>query len=219
MSKNKILIVEDEKDTRFILERLLTKNNFEAMSVPNGEEALKVLDDYNPQVILADWTMPVMDGIQLCRVVKNDEKYKLVYFIILTARVSLKDRVKGLDVGADDFLVKPVENQELLARIRSGMRIHNLQQELKNIEHDKAVIEMACTIGHKINNPLSSLIMSVKNIEDEFLETDKEKYSEDLSVVYQSIEKIKSLADSLSKLSNPGYIDYTPEQKMINLDE
>lgn len=219
MSKNKILIVEDEKDTRFILDRLLTKNDFEALSVPNGEEALKVINEFEPQVILADWTMPVMDGIQLCKIIKNDENYKLIYFIILTARVSLKDRVKGLDVGADDFLVKPVENQELLARIRSGMRIHNLQQELKNIEHDKAVVEMACTIGHKINNPLSSLIMSVKSIEEELLEKDNEKYTEDFSVVYQSIEKIKTLADSLSNLRNPGYIDYTSEQKMINLDK
>jgi phosphoserine phosphatase RsbU/P len=163
--------------------------------------------------------MPIMDGIELCKIIKNDEKFKLIYFIILTARVALKDRVKGLDVGADDFLVKPVENQELLARIRSGIRIHNLQQELRSVEHDKAVVEMACTIGHKINNPLSSLIMSIKSIEEEIAGIDKSKFTDDFSVVYQSIQKIKSLTDNLSNLQNPGYIDYTPDQKMINLDK
>ncbi len=219
MNKNRVLVVEDEKDTRFILERLLTKNNFETKCVVNGKEALEVINSFSPQVILADWTMPVMDGIQLCKIVKNDEKFKLTYFIILTARVALKDRVKGLDVGADDFLVKPVENQELLARIRSGIRIHNLQQELRNIEHDKAIIEMACTIGHKINNPLSSLIMSVKSLEDELPVKNKKKFTEELSVIYQSFEKIKALAESLSNLRNPDYIEYTPGQKMINLDK
>jgi len=217
MEKNKILVVEDEKDTRFILDKLLTKNNYEVVTSVNGEEALKVLKDFNPQVILADWTMPVMDGIELCKIIKGEEKYKSIYFIILTARASLKDRVTGLDVGADDFLVKPVENQELLARIRSGIRIHNLQNELKNIEHNKAILEMACTIGHKINNPLSSLLISIKNVEDEI--SDKNKFNEDFSVIYQSIEKIKLLVNNLIKLENPDLIDYTSEQKMLNLDK
>lgn len=219
MNKNKILIVEDEKDTRFILERLLTKNNYEVLTSVNGEEALKLLNDFNPQVILADWTMPVMDGIDLCKVVKGEEKYKSIYFIMLTARASLKDRVTGLDVGADDFLIKPVENQELLARIRSGIRIHNLQNELKSIEHNKAILEMACTIGHKINNPLSSLLISIKNIEDEIAEIHQKKFVEDFSIIHQSVEKIKSLVNNLIKLENPNLIDYTSEQKMLNLDK
>ncbi|HSP87899.1 MAG TPA: response regulator [Ignavibacteriaceae bacterium] len=219
MDKNKILIVEDEKDTRFILEKLLTKNNYEVLTSVNGEEALKLLNDFNPQVILADWTMPVMDGIDLCKVVKSEEKYKSIYFIMLTARTSLKDRVTGLDVGADDFLIKPVENQELLARIRSGIRIHNLQNELKSIEHNKAILEMACTIGHKINNPLSSLLISIKNIEDEIAEIHQKNFFEDFSIIHQSIEKIKSLVNNLIKLENPNMIDYTSEQKMLNLDK
>ncbi len=148
---------------------------------------------------------------------KGDETFKLIYFIILTARASLKDRVIGLDVGADDFLVKPVDNQELLARIRSGIRIHNLQNELRNIEHNKAIIEMACTIGHKINNPLSSLLMSVKSLEDELNSIDKEKYSDDFNITYQSIEKIKSLVNDLTHLQNPDLIEYTPDQKMVKL--
>ncbi len=219
MKKNKILVVEDEKDTRFIFEKLLSKNNFTVATAENGEAALKTIKNFEPQVILADWTMPVMDGIELCKIVKNDEKYKLIYFIILTARIALKDRVKGLDVGADDFLVKPVENQELLARIRSGIRIHNLQQELKNIEHNKALVEMACTIGHKINNPLSSLIVSLKSLEEELSDVSKKDFNEDFTLIYQSIEKIKTMTESLSKLESPDLIDYTPGQKMINLDK
>ena len=161
--------------------------------------------------------MPIMDGLELCRIVKSDENFKLIYFIILTARASLKDRVTGLDVGADDFMVKPVQNQEILARIRSGIRIHNLQNELKSIEHDKALIEMAATIGHKINNPLSSLIISFKNIEYELL-TEKKNFEDDLHIINQSIKRIQKLANDLTQIKNPEIIDYTSDSKMIKLD-
>ena len=215
---NKILVVEDEKDTLFILNKLLTKNNFEVFSATNGQEALEVLNKVIPDVIIADWTMPVMDGLELCNTVKKDEKFKLIYFIILTARASLKDRVTGLDIGADDFLVKPVQNQELLARIRSGIRIHNLQNELKSIEHSKALVEMACTIGHKINNPLSSLLMAIKNIEDELKSEKTNSLNEDFKVISESIERIKALADDLAHLKNPELIDYSQDSKMLKLD-
>ncbi len=218
MEKDKILIVEDEKDTLFILDKLLTKNGYKVYTSSNGQEALKVLDEILPDVIIADWTMPVMDGLELCNIIKKDERFKLIYFIILTARASLKDRVTGLDIGADDFLVKPVQNQELLARIRSGIRIHNLQNELKNIEHDRAIVEMACTIGHKINNPLSSLMFSVKNIHDELKSGNKSGLEEDLQLINESIERIKSLANDLVHLKNPTVIDYTSNNKMIKLD-
>ena len=188
MEKDKILVVEDEEDTRFILERLLEKNNYESKSAVNGEEALNLLNFFLPKVIIADWTMPQMDGLQLCDILKGDEKFKLIYFIVLTARASLKDRVTGLDVGADDFLVKPVDNQELLARIRSGIRIHNLQNELRSIEHNKAIIEMACTLGHKINNPLSSLVMTLKNLESELDNQTKKNLEDDFFILNKSIE-------------------------------
>jgi sigma-B regulation protein RsbU (phosphoserine phosphatase) len=211
------LVVEDDNDTLFILNKLLTKNNYKVFTSTNGQDAFNMLNEVEPEVILADWTMPVMDGLELCNIIKKDEKYKLIYFIILTARASLKDRVTGLDIGADDFLVKPVQNQELLARIRSGIRIHNLQNELKNIEHNKALIEMACTIGHKINNPLSSLLVSVKNIEGE-LGAKKSNFEEELFIINQSIERIKTLANDLAHLQNPQIIDYSSDNKMLKLD-
>jgi len=218
LKKNTVLIVEDEKDTLFILDKLLTKNDFQVYTSTNGQEALKLLEDIVPQVIIADWTMPIMSGLELCNSIKKNEKFKSIYFIILTARASLKDRVTGLDLGADDFLVKPVQNQELLARIRSGIRIHNLQNELVKIEHNKALIEMACTIGHKINNPLSSLVVSIHNIEEEIKKIEKKSFEEDFVIISQSIERIKILVNDLTHLQNPEIIDYTSDNKMLKLD-
>ena len=85
--KDKVLIVEDEKDTRFILEKLLSRNNYDVVSAVNGEEALEVLKTFSPKVILADWTMPVLDGLALCNILKSDDNYKLIYFIMWQAGV------------------------------------------------------------------------------------------------------------------------------------
>lgn len=217
-AKDRVLIVEDEKDTRFILEKLLSRSNYEVATAVNGEEALEVLKTFSPKVILADWTMPVLDGIALCNILKGDEKYKTIYYIILTARSSLKDRIMGLDIGADDFLVKPIENQELLARIRSGVRIYNLQNELRSIEHSRAVVEMACTIGHKINNPLSSLVLSIKSIENELSREDLQKFFEDIKIMKESTDRIHKFVQELIHLQNPQLVDYVDENRMLKID-
>ncbi len=217
MVPDRILIVEDDSDTRFILERSLAKNSFEVQTAANGLEALRKLDNFNPHVILADWTMPQMDGIQLCNIVKQDEKYKLMYFILLTARSSLKDRVMGLDVGADDFLVKPVENQELFARIRSGIRIYKLQSELREIEHSKAIVELACALGHQINNPLTSLVATIKNIQMDLPDLQQEKHKEDFDILDQAIDRIKKSVDALQNISDPEIVKYIDGKLMVKI--
>lgn len=216
--RDQILVVEDEKDTRFILEKLLTRNNYEVAMAVNGEEALEILKTFTPKVILADWTMPVLDGIALCNILKSDERFKTIFYIILTARSSLKDRVMGLDIGADDFLVKPIENQELLARIRSGIRISNLQNELRNIEHNKAVVEMACTIGHKINNPLSSLTLSIKAIESELSPAETAKIAEDIKIMKESSDRISKFVQELIHLQNPEMVNYIDNNRMLKTE-
>ncbi len=213
---DKILIVEDEEDSRFIYERLLTKDGYNIKTAENGDEALSIIDKFKPKVILADWTMPKLNGIELCNIVKSKEEYKLIYFILLTARTSLRDRVEGLDTGADDYLVKPIDNQELVARIRSGIRIHNLQNELKSIEHNKAVVELACTIGHQINNPLSSLMMSLNSLKDE-IDQNKEDIKDDLFIMDESIKRIQEFVKALQKLQSSEVMDYALDKKMIKI--
>jgi DNA-binding response OmpR family regulator len=215
-SDNKILIVEDEKDSRFIYERLLTKSGYNIKTAENGDEALKIIDEFKPKVILADWTMPKLNGVELCNIIKKKDEYKLIYFILLTARTSLKDRVEGLDTGADDYLVKPIDNQELVARIRSGLRIHNLQNELKSIEHSKAVVELACTIGHQINNPLSSLKMSLDTLKDE-IDINKKGVDEDLFVIEESLKRIQEFVKALQNLQSPEIMNYALDNKMLKM--
>jgi DNA-binding response OmpR family regulator len=217
--KNRIILVEDDEDTIFIFENLLLKNDFEVKVARNGEEALKIIDEgFYPQVVLADWTMPIMDGLQLCKVIKSEEKYKSLYFIMLTSRSSVQDRIIGLEAGADDFLMKPIDNTELIARIRSGIRIFELQTELAKVEHSKALVEMACTMGHKFNNPLSSLTISLDSLKAELPEEVNEKVKEDWKTIDESIKRINDLVKQLTKLDDPKIINYLDDQGMLDLE-
>ena len=160
--------------------------------------------------------MPRLNGIELCDTIKQNEEWKLIYFILLTGRTSLKDRVEGLDTGADDYLVKPIDNQELLARIRAGLRIYNLQNELKNIEHDKAVVELATTIGHKINNPLASLKMSIDSLKEE-LGKANESTTEDIYIIEESLKRIHEFVKALQNLKSAETTNYALDNKMLKI--
>ncbi|MCF8240152.1 MAG: response regulator [Melioribacteraceae bacterium] len=216
--EDKILIVEDEEDARYILTHLLRRNNYNVKEANNGLEALDLIEEFKPKIILADWNMPKMNGVELCNRIKSNPDLKIIYFIVLTARASLRDRVQGLDIGADDFLVKPVDNQELLARIRTGLRIYNLQNELKVIEHNKALRELTVTIGHKINNPLSSLLLAFQGVTNQLNEEQKEKFNDEIEIINESISRIEKIVEVLKELKTPELVQYVMNNRMLKID-
>jgi phosphoserine phosphatase RsbU/P len=213
--RDRILVVEEDPDFLEVMERSLAKHGYDVRTAPNGVEALDVAEAFKPMVVVADWMMPQMDGVELCDALKKRDELKTVYFILLTARSSLRDRVTGLDHGADDFLVKPVEHQELLARIRSGIRVHNLQTELRRAEHGKAVGDLAATLGHQINNPLGALALTLQNLEEELKQQAEGNYQEDFEVVNESIERIKEIVEKLKRLDDPEVIGYSSDRRML----
>ncbi len=216
--KDKILVVEDQRDTSLILTALLKKHNYTVKTAKNGVEALEILKKFHPHVILADWTMPEMDGVELCNILKSKEEYKSIYYIILTGRATLRDIIEGLDTGADDFLTKPTENQELLARIRTGIRITKLQEELKKAEHDKALVQLAFSTGHQINNPLASLLLSLENIKEELDEESFKKIKDDFEIVEKAAERIRESVNAFINLKNPKLTNYTSDTQMLDIE-
>ena len=128
---NKILIVDDDAYSLDLLEQELTDQGFAIERANDGEEALRKVDAFRPDVILLDYMMPIMDGIQVIRHLRQDEIYKSLPVILLTAKGTPEDVVKGLDAGANDYIVKPFQTVELLARVRSMMRIKEMQDSLE----------------------------------------------------------------------------------------
>ncbi len=115
----RVLVVEDDQEIADVLRRTLRQEGHEVRSAGDGEEALTAAAEFMPDVVILDLGLPKLDGVEVLRRLRADDD---VPVLILTARSDLDDRVEGLDTGADDYLVKPFERQELLARMRALMR-------------------------------------------------------------------------------------------------
>ncbi len=130
-----IVLAEDEPASRTLLTRQLSKAGYDVTACENGRIALDAIRQQGSCIVVADWMMPEMDGLELCRTVRSlcaAEELGFVYYILLTAHSEKDQIVAGLEAGADDYLTKPYHKQELLARLRAGERIYLLQADLRN---------------------------------------------------------------------------------------
>ncbi len=127
----KILIIDDDAAIQIVLKKLLVAQGYDVIVATNGKEGARMAAEQRPAVIICDWMMPGMDGLEVCRRIKADSELAASYFILLTSRTAVEDRVQGLDNGADDFLCKPIELDELTARVRAGLRLHQVNQDLQ----------------------------------------------------------------------------------------
>jgi len=127
----RILIADDELLSRRLLQKTLERAGYEVTAVENGREAADQLFPANgPRLALLDWVMPGLDGPSVCREVRNRKQQSYVYMVLLTSKESKEDVVAGLESGADDYLTKPFDPEELKARLRTGQRILDLEDRL-----------------------------------------------------------------------------------------
>ena len=126
-----ILVADDDKNALKLIETSLKESGFLTEKVNNGEEALDKISSLSPDLVILDVTMPKMDGITVAKKIKADERYRFIPIIMLTARDGVEDKVKGLDAGADDYITKPFDLDEFVARVRAMLRIKQLQDELR----------------------------------------------------------------------------------------
>ncbi len=128
---NRVLIVDDEPFNLDLLEQELMDQGYTIERANDGEEALQKVESFLPDVILLDYMMPKLNGIEVVKRLRQDERRKLIPVILVTAKGSQEDKVRGLDAGADDYVVKPFDSFELLARVRSMIRIKHLHDSLE----------------------------------------------------------------------------------------
>jgi len=129
----RILVAEDDRFYRQILAKRLRAAGHHVVLTSNGEEAWEQVQLESPEVLLTDWMMPRKDGQELCRLVKAEPSLRSVYCILLTAKDRVEDKVSALDGGADDYLLKPCDDNELLARVRTGLRVHRMHARLEEV--------------------------------------------------------------------------------------
>ncbi len=126
-----ILVIDDDFATQVLLKRSLEKQGYEIIVANNGKEGIAKAIETNPALIICDWIMPYFNGLEVCRQLKARSQLSTTFFILLTSLDSVEARIEGLDAGSDDFLCKPIQMSELEARVRSGLRLHQLSRDLQ----------------------------------------------------------------------------------------
>jgi two-component system sensor histidine kinase/response regulator len=155
--KSKILIVDDAIDTVELLTKRFHSEGYETADAYNGEEALRRVAEYIPDLIVLDVMMPKIDGYEVCRRLKADEKTKYIPVLMLTAKGEVDHKVRGLNVGADDYMSKPFDYKELSARVRSLLAIKATHEKKVVEEKTGALEKMMDQVAHEIRNPLTAI--------------------------------------------------------------
>jgi len=183
-----ILLAEDNPISRKMLEKILVQEGFSVTAVENGKEALaKFEEDFFP-IVLTDWLMPEMEGPQLCQAIRNENPKGYVYIVLLTAKDSLDDIISGLEAGADDYLTKPANRSELIARLKNGPRILELEKSLKEANEEIRILS--------ITDPLTG-IYNRGYLNERLPQEIKRsiRYKRSLSIVLSDLDHFKQVND------------------------
>ena len=127
----RVLVVEDDPFFQRVLQKRLSAEGYQVLCASDGREGMKAIVSFVPDLVVSDWMMPQVDGLELCQSVKTGLREAAPYFILLTAKGEIDDKLLALETGADDYLVKPCDQGELMAHVRAGLRIVLLTQDMR----------------------------------------------------------------------------------------
>ncbi|KHD08908.1 histidine kinase [Candidatus Thiomargarita nelsonii] len=213
MSHSGMLLIVDDKATNLkMLFTYLRSLNFKVLVAQNGSEVLIRVDRVQPDIILLDVMMPTMDGFETCSRLKANEKTRDIPVIFMTARTETVDKVKGFELGAVDYIAKPVQQEEVLARINAHLKLRKLQTELenKNIELQQQNDELEAfghTVAHDLKNPLTSINGYLDYILEDFSPELDSEVLEVLQNVKKSGSKMVNIIDALLLLASSRHLD------------
>ena len=166
-----ILVIDDDLVMQMILKNTLQGHGYQVIVAKNGKEGISLAQKHHPALVICDWMVPDVDGLEVCRQLKLDQNLYASIFILLTSRGAVEDKVKALDNGADDFLSKPIDKTELIASVRAGLRIYQLNQDL---QVQKQLLEAELTeASDYVKSLLPISLEGTVNITAEFIPSSK----------------------------------------------
>ena len=217
----KILIIDDLPENIFILQDRLIQEGYEVITAYGGTEGLEKTFSTLPDLILLDVMMPDMSGYDVCKTLVSDEKTKHIPIILVTAKSEADDIKEGLEAGAFDYIKKPFNRIELMARVKSALKLSEVNQQLLEVEKQTTYIATIVTANHKIKQPLTLLSLSSAALKKEL---EKENVSrieilKKLNYIDSAIKDINDVLSKLNSITKPELSDYAKDVKMIKVDE
>lgn len=212
---SRILVVDDQPINIKLLQRKLEREGFAVLTAYNGRECLSVVESEMPDLILLDVMMPEMDGIETCERLKQNEKTKAIPIIFITAKSSKEGKLEGLNVGATDYITKPIDLEETMARVKTQLRIQkiyreniDLQTRLGEARRTAAVGAITQGIAHNLNNLLGVAVGYLDLLKNGYDSPDMVKRSTNL--MDQAIQRMVHIVRQLSTIATSEQMSLTP---------
>ncbi|MFH1995437.1 MAG: response regulator [Candidatus Omnitrophota bacterium] len=198
----RILVVDDEQKNVKLLEAYLLPLGYEVMKAGNGREALTIIEKKSVDLMLLDVMMPGMDGFEVTEKLRADERTRLIPVVLVTALKETEDRIRGIKAGCDDFISKPFDKDELLARVRSLLRIKTLRDELEGSyeklkELEKMKDNLTQMIVHDMNNPLMVISGRIQLLKMEAEENSTEERNNNINEAFLASRDLQKMISDL----------------------
>ncbi len=217
----KILVVDDQPDNVFILKDRLEREGYQVISAYDGTAAIEKAKEEMPDLILLDVMMPDMSGFEVCEKISHSREINYVPIILVTALTGSEDIRQGLQAGAYDYIKKPFNKIELIARVNSALKYSETRKLLVELEKVKTFAATVVTANHEIKQPLTLISLSTTAIRRELGkdEISKEMLSRRVNFIENASKEINKVLEKFNSIRNPEFIDYVNDVKMVNLEE
>jgi two-component system cell cycle response regulator len=217
----KILIIDDLPENVFMLQDRLEHEGYQIITAYDGQAGIEKAKNELPDLILLDVMMPGITGIEVCKTLVKNESTKNIPIILVTAKVGAEDTREGLEAGAFDYIKKPFNKVELLARVNSALKLSDAQKLLIKAEKQSIFTATVVTANHKIKQPLTLMNLSATAIKRELAkdEISREALIKRLNYIELAIKEINDVLNNMHAIKEPTMADYTKNIKMIDVDE
>jgi DNA-binding response OmpR family regulator len=215
----KVLIVDDVPENVFLLQDKLEHENYDVITAYNGKDGFEKARTDIPDLILLDIVMPEFSGIQVCRMLSEEPLTRKIPVILVTGKSDEDGIQEGLDAGALDFLRKPFNKVELLARISSALKLSEAHIRISESEQKNTFAATVVTTNHKIKQPLTLMSLSSAAIKRELnkQEISGEAILKRLEYIDAAIKEITEVLNQLNSMKKPVFADYNSNTRMIEV--
>jgi DNA-binding response OmpR family regulator len=217
----RILVVDDLPENVLMLQDRLEHEGYKVLTAYNGKSGIEKAQNEQPDLILLDVMMPDINGFEVCKTLVSDSRTSDIPIILVTAKTDPEDIREGLDAGAYDYIKKPINKIELLARVKSELKLSDANKLLVEVEKRNTFFATVVTANHKIKQPLTLISLSSAAIKRELKkdEISKDTVLGKIKYIDLAITEITDVLDQLNKIKEPVLSDYTKTVKMIKVEE